>query len=397
MTAPCTRSSVRQLHRLAPAAAAASLVAVGAAGTEARAQAATATHELREELRIVSSETVPGMLLTGVSDLTVLPDGRIITLHAQERLFRVFDTAGSLMRTVGRRGQGPGEFEMPRGVGYVGDTIWVHDLRRSRYLLFGPDFEPAGSVAMVRPGGIYHGLTSATTSMVSPAGDTGVIGIYEGERLLHPIRVPYRVAGHQYQVRMDVGAPAGMVTGRTTLQSRRSPLSVRTNAVRLPGGREAAILESAELWGGRPGQLTIRYAQTATGNVSAPVTVSLPPRRVTASQADSIIAAAAGRGSASNQAQVRANARVPTHFPAYSSATATADGTLWLSEYGEPGTRLVLDRSGATLMRVRIPERFSMREVSRTHVWGTYRDADDLPIIVRYRIVPVGGSEVPER
>ena len=354
------------------------------------AQGSIPTYDLREELRIQSSETVPGMLLTGVSDVAVLPDGRIITVHAQERMLRVFDSGGRLLRTVGRRGQGPGEFGNPQSVGYVGDTIWVRDLSHRRYLRFNRDFEPIGSVIMPGRGGFYYGLVSGTTSLLAPSADTGVIGVYQDTILLHSIGVPYRVAGHQYAYEQDVGAASGIVTGRTTTLLRRSPLSVRTEVGPLPGGRGAIILESAELWGGRPGQFTIRHARTATGDVSPPVTVSLQARRLTRAAADSIVNASVARlTNARLVAAIRDKARLPEYYPAFSSFSVSADGTIWLSEYGVRDTRLVIDPAGRILMRVRIPAGLAVFAISRTHAWGRLRDADDLPIIVRYRI----GSE----
>src|SRR5687768_16385601 len=99
------------------------------------AQASIPTVDVHEEMRIVSNDSVPGMLLTGIEDLAVLPDGRIVTAHYREAVVRVFDPGGRLLRVIGRRGQGPGEFANAWRVGYVGDRIWVQE-GGVRYQLF---------------------------------------------------------------------------------------------------------------------------------------------------------------------------------------------------------------------------------------------------------------------
>jgi hypothetical protein len=53
--------------------------------------------------------------------------------------------------------------------------------------------------------------------------------------------------------------------------------------------------------------------------------------------------------------------------------------------YGD--TRLVVGVDGRPRMRVKVPRDFNIRYATATHVWGTLRDADDLPIIVRYRLI----------
>src|SRR5688572_19625875 len=93
------------------------------------------TVAVREELRISSDDPAPGMLLTAIEDLTVLPDGRIVTAHFRESVVRVFDPNGRLLTVIGRPGQGPGEFRNAWRVGWVGDRIWVNE-GGGRYSLF---------------------------------------------------------------------------------------------------------------------------------------------------------------------------------------------------------------------------------------------------------------------
>ncbi len=55
----------------------------------------------------------------------VLPDGRVVVAHAHGRELLLIDTAGSLVRTIGRAGSGPGEF--PAAVRGCCNMVFVVD------------------------------------------------------------------------------------------------------------------------------------------------------------------------------------------------------------------------------------------------------------------------------
>jgi len=79
-----------------------------------------------------------GSDLSSPRALVVTDNGRLAVLD-QDRVF-VLSPEGSLERTVGRRGEGPGEFVDPAAIGAVGDTIFVYDdgnRRLSAFLLAG--------------------------------------------------------------------------------------------------------------------------------------------------------------------------------------------------------------------------------------------------------------------
>jgi hypothetical protein len=360
------------------------------------AQAPIPTFDVREELRIQSSDSVPGMLLAGVEDLAVLPDGRIVTTHPRETIVRVFDPNGRLLKSIGRRGNGPGEFRGLRQVGYVGDHIWIEDIGLGYSLFDARTYEFVGKVAKGPTSGSFPGLTSDSTSFhYNGTGDSARVGIYDRtgqRRMLFDVR--RRQVGHHFEVSFPEITPEGMLTGRTVARTRYSPLSVGTQLGLAPGGREIVVLEGAELWNGSPGQFTIRRIESATGRISSPVTVSLPVRRVTAAEADSLIKLATPPVRSPRDAkpadEYRAKAKVPPIYPAFQFFTPSADGVLWLAEYARPDSRLVVDVAGKPLMRVRLPSGFRVIAVSRTHVWGVTLDADDLPIISRYRVQSSG-------
>lgn len=103
-----------------------------------------------EELRIGSGDDSDRGFCRIVG-VEVGPDGRIYVLDGQDQQIRVYDDAGRPLRTVGRRGDGPGEFTQARLFGFKGDTLWVNDAGPMRVTLMSAEGQvlstfPVGNV-----------------------------------------------------------------------------------------------------------------------------------------------------------------------------------------------------------------------------------------------------------
>lgn len=79
--------------------------------------------------------------LSPVLDLAVGPDGYIYVAQQFVPEVAVFNREGGILKTIGRAGNGPGEFDgNPVRLGWVSDTLWVAD--RSRVTLFSEAGDP---------------------------------------------------------------------------------------------------------------------------------------------------------------------------------------------------------------------------------------------------------------
>ena len=74
--------------------------------------------------------------LTRVPVTVRTPAGEIVLLDDFDMKVHRFNDAGEHLGSFGRRGQGPGEFEMPLGLGLLGDTLWVSDHVQGRVTYF---------------------------------------------------------------------------------------------------------------------------------------------------------------------------------------------------------------------------------------------------------------------
>jgi hypothetical protein len=87
--------------------------------------------DLGEELRIGKEGDEQSQFFR-IMDVGVDPSGRIYVVDARNFRVQVFDPAGAFLRTIGRQGQGPGEFEMPTAVCFGGQAGYTHVLDRFR-------------------------------------------------------------------------------------------------------------------------------------------------------------------------------------------------------------------------------------------------------------------------
>ena len=112
-----------------------SIACAGSAGSSELDADALPPLELVEELRIGSLDD-PDSGFAAIHGVDVDRDGNVYAFEGQSAQLRVYDPEGRRVRTIGRRGEGPGEFEDSPLFGVVGDTIWTYDMRLRRITLF---------------------------------------------------------------------------------------------------------------------------------------------------------------------------------------------------------------------------------------------------------------------
>ena len=78
-------------------------------------------------------------LFGSVSSIAVDDDRNVYVLDRQARHVRVFDSEGTYVKTLGRDGEGPGEFKVPIGLAISNGRLLVRDPANGRVQLFGLD------------------------------------------------------------------------------------------------------------------------------------------------------------------------------------------------------------------------------------------------------------------
>jgi hypothetical protein len=106
---------------------------------------APATIVLQEKWRIGGDSEEEGEFFGVIVQMTMDPEGNIYLLDQQLSEVKVFSPEGVYLHTMGREGEGPGEFRRPQDLFFVPDgNLGVLQLAPGRIVMLSPEGEPMG-------------------------------------------------------------------------------------------------------------------------------------------------------------------------------------------------------------------------------------------------------------
>jgi hypothetical protein len=320
----------------------------------------------------------------GIVDVFRTADGRIAVADRGTMSIRLFRPDGAEAGQVGRRGQGPGEFQALESAGRLpGDSLWGYDFQGGLVHVFGADGRVVRSTRLQLPDG------SPFRALVGPAGDVWVgrrgmvVGAGEEGGLRRDTVSVHRVASD--------GADRGILTrqpgdeqwvrvrtqgGRTEVSKSLMPFSYRTlDAV--SGERWLTVQTERYL---------LRVQAPATDAPPIWVRVRVDPRPV---DVDLLIAYAreVARGSGDPGVADRVRRRVgamPLHewAPEIEAVAPSTGGGFWVRRFTAPEETtsewVVHGPDGRPLKRVLLPAAFRVREAGEG--WLVATTIDDLGV-----------------
>jgi len=118
----------------------------------------------------IGSPTDPDQEFYGLDDYSVGfgPNGQIYVLDKGNYRIRTYDESGRLLRTIGRKGGGPGEFLYPIAMHILPDGgIRVLDFAKQSWTRFAPDGEPLPGVPLEDLMAMGHELTWTDAGFVT--------------------------------------------------------------------------------------------------------------------------------------------------------------------------------------------------------------------------------------
>ena len=349
---------------------------------------------LVEELRIGEREGGDEYGFGRVGELVVGADGTLYVFDHALGLLRAYDPTGRYLRTVGGKGSGPGEYRAIDGLAVHRDgRILLHDPREGRILQYSAAGEPLG--AWARPAGLFTGEALRTDS-------AGFVfqKVLTGE------------------IQPDAPWPMGYVrldgTGRV-IDTLPAPTWAEAPA-------RTAVYDPVTLWTMHPHGYYVaafgaRYAvdlRRSPGLVLRIERAGQPVVPVPQAERDELEAIFAAMDRAPGRAPAAERPPVPDHKPAIRALATGDDGRIWVRpslpsveraepvdttlppdrrprRFHEPEAWDVFEADGSYLGRVSMPPRATIRAMRGDTVWGVATDDDDVPYIVRWRIVHAGG------
>jgi hypothetical protein len=342
--------------------------------------------------------------LVPITWLGVSPAGQIALIQWQDYTVRFFSPSGAPLESVGREGEGPGEFRRPLRGGWFGDTLWVHDTQINR-------------VTLIDPGQKVVGMFTPPATVQASAGEAGARTLYSGPFLFgmlsrdsmivtslravdgpaispasgYPIMVMTVdgvLARELMRLPFDEGASVSIALERGTAAAA-IPFFARSNWTVAPNGRMIAILTSDMSDLDAP-SYRIRVLD-ASGSELANRVFPFAPEPIPAPRMDSAIeAASARRPEVRAQLAEKLRSAAPKIYAAAERVLIGSDGRIWVGLKPEPDGRpwLVLGPRGDPIGRVVLPGNVVLQAASESQLWAVERDELDVESVVRYRLVP---------
>jgi len=324
----------------------------------------------------------------GISDATRRPDGTVVVANCRASELRFFDQTGEHVRTVGRRGDGPGEFAYIRRIfPHGGDTIGVFDGAHLRISVVLPDGEVFRTISLGRAIPQFPDVLGRLDN-----------GSYIARRDVYEFgavdRVPdadsYRTT-NTLLLLDQTGRASDSVAGLPALDMEAEAiLRGRLNALRLSRAAVFAVHPQGVFYGGQDTAGILEFdAQLDRIRTTRPITGPAPVTSEAREEFQRTLEDAAHVGTG-GVVPVQGNGYAPS-MPAFGDLVAGRDGRLWVQDPARPGEHPLgwtAYENGKAAARVQVPSRFFPFEFGRDWVLGATFDENTVEGIELWSLVP---------
>lgn len=350
-------------------------------------QPGSAEWELVEDLRLDANAED----FSAIGPLIIGPQREIVVPEPQDRRLRVYDSTGTLLATIGRRGEGPGEFQHLAAVFWTADTLVVFDgeLARTTYLLrdgsvgrtetgrfWGPDF------GAERSDSTFFGFAPQAIDDEGALLGFAYLSLKESSELV-ALRVPGDGTPHV------VASPPQYYDERwsVTVSGLNNPVPFAFRLrIEIAPDASRFLFATADQW-----SLDATYDLTIlrpNGDTIFARSYAYDAEPIPDSAMDRGIANMVPESGLARRFRATARQRAPVVYGP-KDVTLGLDGTVWVelrsTERGTPV--VVISETGDPIGSLLLPPLSKIRQASLTHVWVTERDPLDLASVVRYRVI----------
>jgi hypothetical protein len=364
------------------------------------------------ELEIGATDGETAYVFDRVNAAFRLGDGAVVVADGRSfgRVFelRFFDDNGRHIRTVGRRGQGPGEFlDFSRVLRLNGDSILIFDNRNARLTIYTSDGTLAGTRSTTEINGM-HSKPSLLTSVGRGLTGPNLVGRSNDGWFLVQYRNGDKPTGYSrdtvFLLVVDPDGPAldtlprqpstEFAAASNERGTSRSPLPFSYNLVAAPW-KDGVIVGTGEAY-------ELRHYDADGGLKMIIRRNDAPSTELTEDLKDQYLGSGprgwattpmrfGGVTGASPKEQV---AMLPSGhgIPSYTQLHVDDARRLWVKEYtflehrAQRSSWTVFDSSGLAVARASMPARMAITHIAAEHVVGIVRDSLGVERVHVYRI-----------
>lgn len=331
--------------------------------------------------------------LTQVSSIRVRADGSILVAEPASASILLFGADGTFRRSIGRRGPGPGEFQFLGAIGTLGDSVWGIDIMSSQVSLFDSGGQLIRSWRLQleavppfsQPAGLFPDGAGVLTA-------SRRLGASRGEHLV--MEASWDGSRPKTVLRLETSTTEWQLSGGDGPVETSQPLSDDPLYGVSPDGTLFALVDMRSPNLSRDAIL-VRLA--AVGGPDLYVRqVFFPRELVTPTLVDSVVDHKAAQLKLRRipASAVRNGLYIPRLVPPIATVLVASDSAVWLKAARASAgfDWLVVGKLGSPIGTVRVPSGAAILTIDRG-VWGVAPDADGVPHVYRWRVVPERHNE----
>jgi hypothetical protein len=361
------------------------------------------------EVRI-AGEIGDSILFGNAGNLTLNPSGAVAVYDYTSTQLLLFAPDGALIGRMGSKGSGPGEYQDVNGIAPLADSTWaVYDAGSSRVSFFSANgaFRDSWNVPSTNFIGSYMLVTDSSRALrlaqfvVPPSGDFmaanfGYARVLPGGAGLADTAAAPTLGVEAPEYRTEGPTEGGRSSTMTTSQL--SPSEIASwhpdgHWVLMEGGGYRVLIAKRD---GKPIVVTRDAPNTpvhederayheertiwAMRRVNPAWTWQGPPIPKVRAPARHMLIARDGT--------VWVQVALPSERIPEADRDEQRPGAQPVRRWRERSAYEVFDRTGTFLGRVALPPRTTLQEAAGDVVWGTQVNEDDVPTVVRFRVVP---------
>src|SRR5688572_17817341 len=334
----------------------------------------------------------PSQEFSGFVIPVLLSDGRIVVANGGTSELRFFGPDGKWIKSVGRRGAGPGEFE---SLGWLdvgaGDTLRTYDWDLRRLSVF----SPAGD--FVRPVSLHTGGEVSSPRPLGMLGDGRLIAQSQKSVTIESKPGAGRDTVPLFALDLIRGVPDSLgrfPSHEHLIHTGKGSVSAGS----LPFGKDLHVLvHGSRVYVGTADGPEVLVLGTE-GRVERVVRWTAASVPVTPADIDAYTEAGSREfGPGQEERRERFLLRLkqtpfPKWKPAYAGLLAGPEGSIWVRRYTEPDRSAptdfeVFDSTGRWLGGVRMPSGFFPARITAGAVVGLWRDDNDVQHVRVYRLI----------
>lgn len=344
----------------------------------------------------------PRMPLTYVSGVAVDPSGQLYVGDAAQGTIGIYDRDGRVLKVMGGKGQGPGEFNRMGLIGLLGDTLWAVDYSLRRVSLFNAQGLHLSTLASTRDSVPWPTFPA---SVVPRAVLRSAVVAVRGSPLQNLLLLGPNGKRAHLLSQLNIGRQRLVLeTSRAISILPYQPLDDSPLWLPSPDGSRVVVVERPAPANGSTASMRV-VVHSSDGRPVFTTICEYAPMRVP----DRVIREFVDRAASDNsrlfaspseaQAAVRRSLYLPDYYSPVEHVAVDHANNVWIrmrakAEAGQVFW-LILDRTGRAARVVSGPANYKVWAAVNGVSWGVEEDEDGAFQIARYKLLAKPTSRAP--